>query len=235
MMQTACGTPGYVAPEVLQAQGYGPEVDLWSIGNVKHAQRTQKYTCTYKNKHRHPGNLSFSLSFSPCVYVGVITYILLCGFPPFYHENLPDLFEQIISADFDFLRLFSSPFSQFFFFSLALLLSQEYWDSVSNEGKDFIKKLLVVKPAERMAVDQAMEHPWIQVRKKERGGGRKVWKQKERGRGREVRGQRQRQKRAFPFFFLLSLSLSPFLPFSSFRAKVVVLVILKSNLLLLKK
>jgi calcium/calmodulin-dependent protein kinase I len=61
MMQTACGTPGYVAPEVLKAQGYGPEVDLWSIG--------------------------------------VITYILLCGFPPFYHEEMPELFEQIMSAD----------------------------------------------------------------------------------------------------------------------------------------
>jgi len=104
MMQTACGTPGYVAPEVLQAQGYGPEVDLWSIG--------------------------------------VITYILLCGFPPFYHEELPELFEQIMSADFDF--------------------PEEYWDSVSNEAKDFIKKLLVVKPQDRMTVEQALKHPWIQ-------------------------------------------------------------------------
>jgi calcium/calmodulin-dependent protein kinase I len=103
MMQTACGTPGYVAPEVLQAQGYGPEVDLWSIG--------------------------------------VITYILLCGFPPFYHEELPELFEQIMSADFDF--------------------PEEYWDSVSGEAKDFIKKLLVVKPAERLSVDAALNHPWI--------------------------------------------------------------------------
>jgi len=103
MMQTACGTPGYVAPEVLQAQGYGPEVDLWSIG--------------------------------------VITYILLCGFPPFYHEELPELFEQIMSADFDF--------------------PEEYWDSVSGEGKDFIKKLLMVKPSDRMTVEQAMNHPWI--------------------------------------------------------------------------
>ena len=105
MMQTACGTPGYVAPEVLQAQGYGPEVDLWSIG--------------------------------------VIIYILLCGFPPFYHEELPELFEQIVSADFDF--------------------PEEYWDSVSNEAKDFIKKLLVVKPSDRMTVDQALSHPWLKV------------------------------------------------------------------------
>ena len=92
-----------MAPEVLQAQGYGPEVDLWSIG--------------------------------------VITYILLCGFPPFYHEELPELFEQIMSADFDF--------------------PEEYWDSVSNEAKDFIKKLLVVKPSDRMTVDQALSHPWL--------------------------------------------------------------------------
>ncbi len=106
MMQTACGTPGYVAPEVLQAQGYGPEVDLWSIG--------------------------------------VITYILLCGFPPFYHEELPELFEQIMSADFDF--------------------PEEYWDSVSSEAKDFIKKLLVVKPSDRMSVDQALAHPWLKVK-----------------------------------------------------------------------
>jgi len=86
MMQTACGTPGYVAPEVLQAEGYGDEVDMWSIG--------------------------------------VITYILLCGFPPFYSESVPEVFEQIMKAEYDY--------------------PAEYWDEISEEAKDFINHLLVV-------------------------------------------------------------------------------------------
>jgi len=32
MMQTACGTPIYVAPEVLSGEAYEKEVDMWSIG-----------------------------------------------------------------------------------------------------------------------------------------------------------------------------------------------------------
>ncbi|KAJ1467646.1 kinase-like domain-containing protein, partial [Baffinella frigidus] len=57
-MTTTCGTPGYVAPEVLEQKGgYGPEVDVWSMG--------------------------------------VIMYILLCGFPPFYDENNAVLFQQV--------------------------------------------------------------------------------------------------------------------------------------------
>ena len=64
MMKTACGTPTYVAPEVLTNTGYGPGVDLWSVG--------------------------------------VITYILLCGFPPFYGDTIPEMFEQIMSGTFDF-------------------------------------------------------------------------------------------------------------------------------------
>eukprot|EP01099_Mayorella_cantabrigiensis_P008832 TRINITY_DN872_c0_g1_i1.p1 TRINITY_DN872_c0_g1~~TRINITY_DN872_c0_g1_i1.p1 ORF type:complete len:322 (+),score=86.21 TRINITY_DN872_c0_g1_i1:63-968(+) len=103
MMQTACGTPGYVAPEVLTATGYDKEVDLWSIG--------------------------------------VITYILLCGFPPFYNEDVPKLFEQILNADFDY--------------------PEEYWKDISQNAKDFINKLLVVDPKKRLTASQALEHDWL--------------------------------------------------------------------------
>jgi len=103
MMETACGTPYYVAPEVLSAQGYDKEVDLWSTG--------------------------------------VITYLLLCGFPPFYGDTLPEVFEQIMKADFDF--------------------PDPYWTDVSKEAKDFISKLLVVDSKKRMTAKQAMTHPWI--------------------------------------------------------------------------
>jgi len=103
MMQTACGTPGYVAPEVLKAQGYGKEVDMWSVG--------------------------------------VITYILLCGFPPFYQDNIPLLFESIMTADYDY--------------------PAEYWDHISDSAIDFIDSLLVVNPKKRMTAEQALQHKWL--------------------------------------------------------------------------
>jgi len=103
MMQTACGTPGYVAPEVLNAEGYDKEVDMWSVG--------------------------------------VITYILLCGFPPFYSESVPEVFEQIMKAEYDY--------------------PEEYWDEISAEAKDFIDHLLVVDVSKRLTAEQALNHPWL--------------------------------------------------------------------------
>lgn len=100
---TACGTPNYVAPEIIQGQGYGKEVDYWSIG--------------------------------------VIIYIMLCGFPPFYDENNQTLFQLIKQGTFEF----PSP----------------YWDDISELAKDLICKLLRVNPAERLDADGIMAHPWV--------------------------------------------------------------------------
>ncbi|XP_077373825.1 calcium/calmodulin-dependent protein kinase 1Db isoform X1 [Festucalex cinctus] len=103
VMATACGTPGYVAPEVLAQKPYSKAVDCWSIG--------------------------------------VIAYILLCGYPPFYDENDSKLFEQILKADYEF--------------------DAPYWDDISDSAKDFISSLMEKDPEKRFTCDQALEHPWI--------------------------------------------------------------------------
>ncbi len=102
-MDTACGTPGYVAPEVLKQKPYGKAVDVWSIG--------------------------------------VITYILLCGYPPFYDESDSVLFQQIMSGHYEF----DSP----------------YWDEISDSAKDFISHLMKVDHRQRYTCQQAIAHPWI--------------------------------------------------------------------------
>lgn len=70
-------------------------------------------------------------------------YILLCGYPPFYNENDGRLFDSIMAGQYEF----HSP----------------YWDNISNEAKDLIKKLLVVNPKQRLTAKEAMEHDWFKV------------------------------------------------------------------------
>lgn len=102
-MSTACGTPGYVAPEVLRQKPYGKAVDCWSIG--------------------------------------VITYILLCGYPPFYDESDANLFAQIMRGEYEF----DSP----------------YWDEISESAKDFVRHLMEINPKKRYTCKQSLSHPWI--------------------------------------------------------------------------
>jgi len=73
--------------------------------------------------------------------VGVITYILLCGFPPFYEEELPALFDQILKGRYDF----PSP----------------WWDEISPEAKQMVRGLLNVDPKTRLTATQVQKHPWI--------------------------------------------------------------------------
>ncbi|KAI5095398.1 calcium/calmodulin-dependent protein kinase type 1B, partial [Silurus meridionalis] len=105
-LSTACGTPAYVAPELLQEKTYGKEVDLWAMG--------------------------------------VISFILLCGYPPFYDDSDTELYKQIIEAKVEF----DSP----------------YWDDISDSAKDFIVHLLEKDPKRRFNCEQALQHLWISGR-----------------------------------------------------------------------
>jgi len=104
-LSTPCGSPAYVAPEVLERKPYGLEVDWWSLG--------------------------------------VILYILLCGFPPFHdeHNNLKRLYKKIKKGQFQFV----SP----------------YWDAISDDAKDLVSKLLNTNPKQRYGAKEVLSHPWL--------------------------------------------------------------------------
>ncbi|KRX01998.1 Protein kinase-like domain [Pseudocohnilembus persalinus] len=103
VMTTMCGTPGYVAPEIINGSGYDKSIDYWSLG--------------------------------------VILYIMLCGFPPFHNENAEELFDIIKQGKYEF----PSP----------------AWDDISKEAKDLIKGLLNVDSHKRLTYEQIIKHPWL--------------------------------------------------------------------------
>jgi len=73
--------------------------------------------------------------------IGVITYILLCGYPPFYGDNDAAIFRMIMSGRFDF--------------------PEQEWGDISQEAKDFIKKLINLEADERPTAAEAMNDPWF--------------------------------------------------------------------------
>lgn len=73
--------------------------------------------------------------------IGIISYILLCGYPPFYADNNPELFRLIKEGKFDFYA--------------------EDWKDISDDAKDLIKRLLKQNPEDRMTAEEALQHPWI--------------------------------------------------------------------------
>ncbi|XP_034414476.1 calcium/calmodulin-dependent protein kinase type II subunit gamma-like isoform X8 [Clinocottus analis] len=72
---------------------------------------------------------------------GVILYILLVGYPPFWDEDQHKLYQQIKAGAYDF----PSP----------------EWDTVTPEAKNLINQMLTINPAKRITSDQALKHPWI--------------------------------------------------------------------------
>ncbi|XP_066993638.1 MAP kinase-interacting serine/threonine-protein kinase 1 [Anabrus simplex] len=91
--------------------------------------------------------------------LGVIMYILLCGYPPFYGscgtdcgwergENCKEcqelLFSCIQEGCYDF--------------------PDREWAAVSEEAKDLIRSLLVKEPSRRLSADRILKHPWMSPR-----------------------------------------------------------------------
>ncbi|OAQ84444.1 calcium/calmodulin-dependent protein kinase [Purpureocillium lilacinum] len=73
--------------------------------------------------------------------LGVITYTLLCGYSPFRSENLRDLLHECTSSQ--------------------VVFHERYWKEVSDDGKDFILKLIVPEPEQRWTSKQALGHIWL--------------------------------------------------------------------------
>ncbi|XP_042592690.1 calcium/calmodulin-dependent protein kinase type II subunit gamma isoform X4 [Cyprinus carpio] len=72
---------------------------------------------------------------------GVILYILLVGYPPFWDEDQHKLYQQIKAGAYDF----PSP----------------EWDTVTAEAKNLINQMLTINPAKRITAEQALKHPWV--------------------------------------------------------------------------
>ncbi|KAJ3415675.1 hypothetical protein HDV05_004353 [Chytridiales sp. JEL 0842] len=102
-LKTTCGTPAYVAPEILKQKGHGKPVDLWALG--------------------------------------VITFVLLCGYTPFWGETQTEMFQAIVSCDYEF--------------------EDEYWGHISDSAKDFVKHLLVLDPEKRPTAEECLRHEWL--------------------------------------------------------------------------
>ncbi|XP_072163676.1 MAP kinase-activated protein kinase 5-like [Diadema setosum] len=119
-------TPYYVAPQVLEAQ---------------------------KRQRREQRNV-IQMAPKPYTYdkgcdmwsMGVIIYIMLCGYPPFY----PDTPSRQLSKDMR-LKIMAGQYE----------FPSEEWALISDEAKDVVKRLLRVDPAERLNIEELVSHPWL--------------------------------------------------------------------------
>ncbi|KAL3783719.1 hypothetical protein ACHAW5_008799 [Stephanodiscus triporus] len=73
--------------------------------------------------------------------IGIIAYIMLCGYPPFNGATNRQTHESVLRGRYEF--------------------HAEDWKYISGVAVDFIRRLLQLDPSQRMTVQQALHHPWI--------------------------------------------------------------------------
>jgi len=77
--------------------------------------------------------------------IGVITYVLLSGLSPFAGDNDSETLTNVTSGEWDF--------------------DDPVFEDISDEAKDFITELLVMKARDRATVKDCLDHPWFMVSK----------------------------------------------------------------------
>ena len=75
--------------------------------------------------------------------VGVLLYIMLCGYLPFTGSSPKEVFVKILKGEFK--------------------MDSPEWSYVSEECKDLVKKLLMVNHFERIKATEALSHPWFNL------------------------------------------------------------------------
>ncbi|NWV08004.1 KCC4 kinase, partial [Ptilonorhynchus violaceus] len=128
-------------PENLLYADLSPDAPLkigdFGLSKIVDEQDTMKTVCG------HPSHGARGVAgFVPPASHGSCPPCRLCGFEPFFDPRGDQyMYSRILTCDYEFV----SP----------------WWDEVSPNAKDLVRKLIVLDPQKRLTVYQALEHPWV--------------------------------------------------------------------------